>query len=59
MFILRKLINLHFHLMILQVHKSLVKSGTQLMLNNVPWHIAYAMVFSFETKEFEEHRPKA
>ena len=58
MFILRKEINLLFHLMLLQVHKSLVKSKTWLMLNNVPWHIAYAIVLGLESKEFEEHSPK-
>ena len=57
MFILQKLINLHFHFMLLQVHKSLVKSETWLMLNNV-WDIAYAMVLGLEPKESEEHSPK-
>ena len=44
--------------MLLQVHKYLVKTKTLFMLNNIPWHIAYAMVLGLDPKEFEENSPK-
>ena len=36
----------------------LLKTKLGFMLNNIPWHIAYAMVLGLEPKEFDEHSPK-
>ena len=44
--------------MLLKVHKSLVKREAWLMINNIPWHIAYAMVLGLEPKEFDGHSLK-
>ena len=58
MFILRKAINLYFYFMLLQVHTLLLKTKLSFMPNNLPWHIAYAMVLGLAPKEFDEHSPK-
>ena len=36
----------------------LLKTNLGFILNNIPWHISYAMVLSLEPKEFDEHSPK-
>ena len=59
MFILQKTINLYFLFVILQVHTLLLKTKLGFMPNNLPWHIAYAMVLGLEHEEFDEHSLKA
>ena len=51
--------NIYFHFMLLQVQNSFVKTNMGLLLNNTPWHIAYAMVGGKEPKEFDDHSLKA
>ena len=36
----------------------LLKTKLGFMLNNIPWHIEYAIALGLEPKEFDEHSPK-